>query len=66
MKQLMTKICTTCTKVCIPYQKGHLPSLVSDSETIFSSLGLRPNTKFHTSLQTKEHRDDLRDITSQE
>jgi len=60
------KPCITCKKVCEPLQKNQFPSLVSEHGGIFSSLGLRPNTKFHTSLMTKRHADDLRDLTNQE
>lgn len=60
------KPCKTCETVCVPYQKNRFPSLVSDHGTIFSSLVLRPNAKYHSSLMTKRHADDLRDLTPQE
>jgi len=53
-------------KTCRPLKKGLLKSLISDHGTMFSSLGQRPNTKFHSVIITKRHTEDLRTMTDQE
>lgn len=66
MTQSEKKRCMACMKTCSPLKKGLLKSLVSEHGTMFSSLGNRPNTKFHSVIITKRHVEDLRDMTDQE
>jgi diadenosine tetraphosphate (Ap4A) HIT family hydrolase len=60
------KPCMTCKKACEPLKKNLLKSLVSDHGTMFSSLGQRPNSKFHSVVMTKRCTEDLRTLTDQE
>lgn len=59
----MAKECLTCEKISLP-NKSKL--ILIDGGTVFSSLGHRPNSKFHTVIMTKRHTENLRTLTSQE
>ena len=61
----MTKECKVC-KDCEIHARNEFRSWLSDTDSMFSLVNLRPNSKAHTVVITKRHVDDLRSLTSQE
>jgi len=60
------KYCTFCDAADL-LRKGQLKSLVTDlGNSIFSVSVIRPNSKGHCSLHTKQHRKNIREVTPQE
>ena len=61
----MNKVCRVC-KDCEIHARNELRSWLSDTDTMFSVVNLRPNSKLHTVALAKRHVEDLRKLTSQE
>ena len=62
---MMNKVCRVC-KDCEIHARNELRSWLSDTDTMFSVVNLRPNSKLHTVALAKRHVEDLRKLTSQE